>query len=116
MRAFEQNAIEDFNRIKVIAPGLKELPPVVHLSLDHCVWVVGEWNLWAACFEQVLVDVKTGAERLECGLQPLDRVFLSCTIEALVIHAGDPEKHSQITAFGEKGGFVPQSVHIDLIV
>src|SRR5579871_1381443 len=75
-RTFEQDAIEDFDLIKVVTFGFEELPALI----DRCVYdrivVFGEGYVGAIRFEQILVNMKARPKRFECGFQPLYCVFL----------------------------------------
>ena len=74
--AFEQNAVEDFDLIEMVALGLKELPPLVDGRFHDGIVIAGERNLWPVRFEEILIDMEARAEGFERSFQPLDRIFL----------------------------------------
>ena len=63
--AFEQDAVEDFNLIKMVALGFKELSPLIDRCLHDRVVIRCEWDVRAIRFEEVLVDVEAWAKRFE---------------------------------------------------
>ena len=73
---FEQNHIENFDSIETFALGLKELATLFDGGPYHCIFVASERNLWPVRLEQVLIDMKTGTECLECRFQPFYRILL----------------------------------------
>jgi hypothetical protein len=58
----EENAIEDFDLIEVIALCSEELAPMVDLGLYDGVIVAFERDLWPVRFEQVLIHTEAWAE------------------------------------------------------
>src|ERR1700688_2043693 len=74
--AFEQNAVEDFNLIKMVALRFKELPPLVDSRLHNRVVIRCERYVGAVRFEEVLVNVEAWAKRFECRFQPFHCVLL----------------------------------------
>ena len=115
-RAFEHDAVEDFDLIEMVALRFKELPPLVDGGFHNGIVVVGERNLRPVLFEEILVDVEAGAEGFERGFQPLDGILLLRMVKALVVHAGDAQHHPQIAALGQKRRLVPEAVEVDVVV
>src|SRR5208283_1048174 len=68
-RAFEQNAIEDFDLIKMVALRLKELPPLFNRSFHNRVVISREGYVGPVRLEEILVDVKAGAKGFQSRLQ-----------------------------------------------
>ena len=115
-RAFEQDAVEDFDLIKLVALRFKELPPLVDGRFHDRVVVVGERNLRPVRFEEVLVDVEAGAERFERRFQPLHRILLFRVVETFVVHAGNTQHHAHVAALGQEGRLIPEAVQVDVVV
>src|ERR1035438_680994 len=70
------SGIEDFDLIEMVSLSLKELPPLFNGGFNDRVFIACKRNIRAVRFEEVLVDVKAGAEGFERGFQALYRVFL----------------------------------------
>src|SRR5579864_2362856 len=61
--AFEQHAIEDFNLIKMVALGFKELSPLVDCRFDNGVIIGSERYVGAVRLKEVLVNMEAWAKR-----------------------------------------------------
>src|ERR1700728_663789 len=94
----------------------KELPSLIDRCFHNRVVIRGEWYVGSIRFEQVLVNVETWAECLECCLQALDRILLFGAVKTFVVHAGHTENHAQIAAFGKEGRLIPEAVEVDVVV
>ncbi len=88
-RAFEQDAVEDFDLIEMVALRLEELPPLVDSGLHDRVVIVGKRDLRPVRFEEILVDMKAWAKGFERGFQPLDCILLFRVVKAFVVDAGN---------------------------
>src|SRR5580704_2616601 len=74
--AFEQDAVEDFNLIKVVTLCFKEPLPLVDRCVHNGVVIRCKRDVRTVRLEEVLVNVETWAKRFKCCLQPLDRILL----------------------------------------
>ena len=115
-RAFEDDGVEDFDLIEMVALGLEELPPLVDGGLYNRVVILRKWNLRPVRFEEILIDMEAGAEGFERGFEALDGVLLLRVVKALVVHAGNTEHHAHVAALGEKGSLIPEAVQVDVVV
>src|ERR1035437_6640680 len=114
-RPFKDDGIEDFDLIELVAFALEELPPLVDGGFNDRVVVPCKRYIGAIRFEEVLVDVKAGAECFQRGLQSLDRVLLFRVVKAFVIDARNAQNHAHIAALGEKGRLIPEAVEVDVV-
>src|ERR1700677_2121615 len=114
--AFEQNAVEDLDLIKMIALRFKELAPLLDDRCHNRVVIFCEGYVGAVRFEQILVNVEAWAESFQSGFQPFYRILLLRAVEAFVVHAGNTEHHADIAGLRKKGRFVPETVEVDVIV
>src|SRR5229473_339971 len=73
--AFDQNAVEDFNLIKMVAFCFKELSPLFDRCCHNRIVIFCEGYIGAVRFEEVLVNVEAWAKRFECRFQPLHCVL-----------------------------------------
>jgi hypothetical protein len=115
-RPFKDDGIEDFDLIELVAFALEELPPLFDGGFNDRVVVPCKRYIGAIRFEEVLVDVKAGAECFERGFQAFDRVLLFRMVKAFVVHAGNAENHAHIATLGEEGRLIPEAVQIDVVV
>ena len=102
--------------IEPVALGLEELPPLFDGCFYNGVIVVGKWDLRPVLLEEILIDMKAGAECLERRLQPLDGVLLLSVVETFVIHACDAQHHAHVAALGQKRCLVPKAIQVDVVV
>ncbi len=112
--AFEQYAIEDFNLIEMVSLLLEELLALLDGRLHHEIVIAGKGNLRPVLLEEILIHMEAGAEVLQRGLKPLDRIFLSGMVQALVVHAGNTQHHTEVAALGEEGRLIPKAIEIDV--
>jgi hypothetical protein len=61
--ALEQDAVEDFNLIKMVALRFKELSPLVDSCFHYRVVISREWYVGTVRLEEILVNVEAGAKR-----------------------------------------------------
>ena len=94
--SFQQHDIEDLDLIEAVAFRLEEAAALVDSGFDNWIVVAGKRNLGPVRFEEILVDVEAGAERLESGLQPLDGIFLLAAVKALVVNALNLQNHAEV--------------------
>ena len=92
--AFEQDAVEDFNLIKMVPLRFKELPPLVDRRFHNRVVICCERYVGAVRFEEVLVNVEAWAKRFERRFQPLHCILLFGAVKTFVVHAGNTENHA----------------------
>src|SRR5208282_2304426 len=114
--SFEQDAVENLNLIKMVALGFKELPPLLDGRFHNRVVVFREGYVGTIRLEQILVDVKAGAEGFQSGFQPLDRILLLRAVQAFVVHARNTENHADIAGLSEEGRLIPEPVEVDVVV
>ncbi|MGA7522595.1 MAG: hypothetical protein WBW84_08930 [Acidobacteriaceae bacterium] len=114
-RSFKQNAVENLDLKEPVGFLLEESPPLVHGCLHNWIVIAGEGYFRPVGLEKILVDMEAGAERLERGLQPLDRILLLGVVEAFIVRAGDAKHHTQVAALGEKCGLIPEAIQVDVI-
>ncbi len=62
---FEQDAVEDFNLIKMVALAFEELSPLIDRCLHDRVVICCEWDVRAIRLEEILVDVEAWAKRFK---------------------------------------------------
>ena len=115
-RAFEQNAVEDLDLIKMVALRLKELAPLLDGRCHNRVVISGERNVGPVRLEEILVNMEAWAEGFQSGFQPLHRILLLRAVEAFVVHAGNAEHHADIAGLGKKGRLIPEAVQVDVVV
>jgi hypothetical protein len=89
---------------------------VIDLGLDNGIVVVGEGNFGTVRLEQVLIDIEPRTKRLQRGFKPLDGVFLTAVIKALIIDSRNVENHAKFPALGEENSVAPKPIEIDMIV
>jgi hypothetical protein len=99
-RAFQQDAVEDFDLEEPVGLLFKEPSSLIYRGLYDWIVVAGERNLRAIRFEEILIDMEAGAEGFERRFEALHCVFLFRVVQALVIHAGDVQHHAKVAAFG----------------
>jgi hypothetical protein len=114
--AFEQDAVEDFNLIEMVALRFKELPPLVDGRFHNRVVICCERYVGAVRFEEVLVNMEAWAKRFERRFQPLHRILLLRAVKTFVVHAGNAENHADIAALGKEGRLIPEAVEVDVVV
>ncbi len=114
--AFDEDAVEDFDLIEMLTLGFKELPPLVNSCFDNGVVICCERYVRTVRLEEVLVNMEAWAKDFQRYLQPLHRILLFGAVKTFVVHAGNPENHADITALGEEGPLIPESVQVDVVV
>ena len=67
-RPFENDAVEDFDLVEMVALRFKELPPLLDGGFYNGVVIVRERNLRPVLLEEVLVDMEAGAKGLQARL------------------------------------------------
>jgi hypothetical protein len=115
-RAFEQNAVEDFHLIKMIAFCFKELPSLLDGRFHNRVVIFCERYVGPVRLEEILVNMEAWAKHLERCLQPLHRVLLFRAVQTFVVHAGNTENHADIPALGKEGRLIPEAIEVDVVV
>ncbi len=63
--AFEQDAVEDLNLIKMVSLAFKELSPLIDRCLHNRVVIRCEWDVRSIRLEEILVDVEAWAKRFK---------------------------------------------------
>ena len=114
--AFEQDAVEDFNLIKMVTLRFKELPPLVNRCVHNRIVIFCEGYVRAIRFEEVLVNMEAWAKRLEGCLQPLHGILLLRAVQTFVVHAGNSEDHAEIAALRKEGRLIPEAIEVDVVV
>jgi hypothetical protein len=92
--AFEQDAVEDFNLIKMVPPCCKELPPLVDSCFHNRIVIRRERYVGAVRFEEVLVNMEAWAKGFQRRLQTLHRILLLRAVKTFVVHTGNTENHT----------------------
>jgi hypothetical protein len=115
-RSFKDDAVENFDLVKVVPLGFKELSPLVNGGFHNGVLIRSERNLWSVVFEEILVNVEAGAKSLQRGLQAFDGVLLLRVVKALIVHAGDGQQHPKIAGLRKERRLVPESIEIDVVI
>ncbi len=115
-RAFQNDGIEDFNLIEMVAFRLKELSSLVDGGVYNRIAILGKGDVGAVRFEEILIDVEAGTEGFQGRFEPLNRIFLFRVVKTFVVHTGDTENHAHIATLREKGCLVPESVQIDVVI
>ena len=93
---FEQHHIEDLNLIETVMLRCEEAAALIDCGFDHRIVIAGKGNFRPVRFEEVLVDMESGAESFESCLQALDRIFLFGAIEAFVVDTLNIQNHAQV--------------------
>src|ERR1035437_7066683 len=96
--------------------SVKELSALIDCRCHNRIVVLGKWNVGAVRLEEVLVNMEAWAKCFQRGLQPLHRVLLLGAVKTLVVHASNSEHHAHVTALGEKGRRIPETVQIDVVI
>ena len=115
-RAFEQDAVEDFHLIKMVALRFKELPPLLDGRFHNRVVIFGEGYVGPVRLEEILVNVEAWAKRFQRRFQPLHRILLLRAVKAFVVHAGNTENHADIAGLSKEGRLIPEPVEVDVVV
>ena len=95
--SLQEDDIENLDLIEAVTFRLEKAAALVDCGFDNWIVVIVERNLGPVRFEEILVDVEAGAERLKRSLQPLDGIFLLGAVQALVVNALNIQNQSEIT-------------------
>jgi hypothetical protein len=115
-RPFENDAVEDFDLVEMVALRFKELPPLLNGGFHNGVVIRREGNLRPVLLEEVLVNMEAWAKSLQGGLEPFDRILLVRVVKALVVHAGDVQYHPKIARLRKERRLVPKPIEVDVVV
>jgi len=113
---FDYDCIEDFDVEQAVEFLSEELFSLFDCRVNDGIAIRLKRNRRTACFEQVLVNMKSGPEHLHGRFETLYRVFLGLLVEALIIHASHFEHKSKVPTLCEEDPLIPKAIEIDVSV
>ena len=113
-RTLKHEHIEEFHFLEPVALGLEVLPPLVNGCVDQLIVIAGERDLWPVGLEDVLIDMKAFAERLEGRFKPLHSILLFIVIKAFVVHPCNAQHHPKVAALGEECRLCPEPTQVNV--